>query len=86
MFSCKEVSHLASKSLDAKLTWRERGGMWLHLLLCELCRRYVRDLHLLRKMLMRLREVGMDPLTDRFKLSDKAREQIRKALNDKSRN
>ncbi|WP_305907699.1 sigma factor-like helix-turn-helix DNA-binding protein [Methylomarinum sp. Ch1-1] len=30
MLTCKEASRLASKSMDAKLTWRERLGLWAH--------------------------------------------------------
>ncbi len=44
MLNCKEVTLLASESLDRKLTLKERIGLQFHLLMCKLCARYVRQL------------------------------------------
>lgn len=80
MLSCKEVSTLASKSLDVPLTRRERFGLWLHLLFCRLCRRYVRDLRFLRHALRCARENGWAHIMIRASLSEAARERIRRML------
>jgi len=85
MLSCKDVSQLASKSLDTRLTWRERIGMRLHLLLCKLCRRYVRNLHLLHGMLAEARQADLEPLPFAVKMSDEGRQRIRRALDDTKR-
>ncbi|MEN8261019.1 MAG: zf-HC2 domain-containing protein [Pseudomonadota bacterium] len=85
MLSCKEVSQLASKTLDAPLTWRERMGMRLHLLICRLCRRYVRNLLLLEQMLTDARKVDLEPLAAGVKLSDEGRARMRRALEDTHR-
>ncbi len=44
MLNCREVTQLASESLDRKLTWKEHIGLWFHLMMCKLCTRYVRQL------------------------------------------
>jgi predicted anti-sigma-YlaC factor YlaD len=51
MLTCKEASHLISKKLDVKLTWHENLGLWLHISLCSLCRRYLRDVKKLRSVI-----------------------------------
>ena len=44
MLSCKETTALASHRLDEKLSWSMRGKLYLHLLICVHCRRYVKQL------------------------------------------
>ncbi len=49
MLSCRETTRLASEALDRKLTFRERMGMAMHLLMCPLCRRARRMMAFLRE-------------------------------------
>jgi hypothetical protein len=42
--TCKEVTRMASDSMERKLSWRQRLDMRLHLLICALCMRYVKQL------------------------------------------
>ncbi len=79
MLSCKEVSCLASKGLDSRLSWRERFGLWMHLMMCRLCRRYVRDQRFMRRVFTRARQDGMPPAA-RATLPKASRERIRRAL------
>ncbi|HHH35397.1 MAG TPA: zf-HC2 domain-containing protein [Gammaproteobacteria bacterium] len=44
MLSCKEVSKLVSQAQDRSLTLRERISVRLHLFMCNMCRRYRRQL------------------------------------------
>jgi hypothetical protein len=74
--SCKDVSHLATQALDRKLTLGERLGMWLHLSICAACRRFDRQMSLLRHMMQRLRMQDPEPGT----LPDEAKARIRRAL------
>ena len=53
MLSCREISELASKSLDTKLTLRQRLGLGVHLRMCDQCARYRRQLVQLREVLRR---------------------------------
>jgi Putative zinc-finger len=79
MLNCREVSRLVSDSLDRKLGWSDWLGMRLHLMICENCRRFSRQLRVLRRILRR----GADE-PDAFDalpgLSDRARGRIEQAL------
>jgi predicted anti-sigma-YlaC factor YlaD len=52
MLTCRElVQSRASDYLDGQLNWRARAGVRFHLLLCNHCRRFLRQLQLLRRLL-----------------------------------
>ena len=46
MLSCKDVTQRAGDWTDGQLHWRERLAVRLHLLLCVLCRRFLRQYRL----------------------------------------
>ena len=50
MYSCKEISRLASEALDRKLPLRQRLGLRLHVAMCRFCSEYRRQLLLLREI------------------------------------
>jgi predicted anti-sigma-YlaC factor YlaD len=54
MLNCREVSERVSDFLDATLPWSVRLQMRLHLLMCRLCREYVRQMALVIGALRRL--------------------------------
>jgi predicted anti-sigma-YlaC factor YlaD len=54
MLNCREISEHASDFLDAALPFRVRLQMWLHLLMCHICREYVRQMALVVRTLRRL--------------------------------
>ena len=49
--SCRLASQLLSKAQDTQLTMTERVALRLHLLICRSCRRFNRQLILLRQIL-----------------------------------
>jgi predicted anti-sigma-YlaC factor YlaD len=51
--TCEQVSEKLSRSMDQKLSFKERVGIRIHLLGCELCRRYEKQLFALERMLRR---------------------------------
>lgn len=55
MLSCKEVSHLVSQSQDRRLGVAERIGLKLHLLMCDGCRNFTRQMEFLREAFERFR-------------------------------
>ena len=83
MLTCKDVAYLASKALDSPITWRQRWGMRLHLLVCRLCRRYVQNLDFLNRALRRTSNGNQPCFSTQQKLSEQAREKIQRALQDK---
>jgi hypothetical protein len=44
---CAGASRAQSESVDHALPPSRRTGLWLHLLICKLCRRYRRQIHFL---------------------------------------
>ncbi len=49
MDSCRDISLLVSRSLDARLSTGERLRVRLHLLMCRACRQFERQMLLLRR-------------------------------------
>lgn len=78
MLSCKEVSLLISRSYDARLTWRQRLAVRLHLLVCVACRRFVEQMRFLRRAGRAFAGRQRDSATG--SLSAGARERIRRSL------
>ena len=51
MLNCKQASHLVSQSLDRRLSFAERFGLRLHLLICAGCRQFSQQLAFMRDAL-----------------------------------
>jgi hypothetical protein len=49
LLSCKDASRLQSQAQDRRLSFTERFGLRLHLLICDNCRRFARQLKLIRE-------------------------------------
>jgi hypothetical protein len=49
MLTCKEVTHLLSEGQDRKLTVAERARLEMHLLMCDGCSNFRRQMDFLRK-------------------------------------
>lgn len=77
MLSCREATRLMNLSMERRLTWRQQLSLYWHLRACRLCRRYRRQLQVLDSALLRAADLIV-PLKER--LSDQARERIRKRL------
>lgn len=75
MLSCKQVSQLVTEADFRRLSWRERLGMRLHLLICVACARFERQAAFLRtaarRYADRVESGGLGPA-----LPDAARERI----------
>jgi len=78
--NCREVSRRQSEGLDQSLSLGQRLGLRLHLLLCQWCRRYGKQIRFLRQA---VRE-HPDELNDatRRTLSPEARERLKRSLRD----
>jgi predicted anti-sigma-YlaC factor YlaD len=53
---CREATRLASQRLDGRLGTGERIALQVHLLICEGCRGFTRQLDFLRRAVQRLPE------------------------------
>jgi len=82
---CREITQLISESMDRKLTLRERITMRLHLKICVLCGRYLKQLMYVREAVHHHAahlENGASP--EPPSLSEEARERLKRALSDNS--
>ena len=50
MITCEEASKLISESMDHKPPFWERINLKFHLTMCKVCPTYMRQLHLLRRL------------------------------------
>lgn len=79
MLTCKDATRLISERQERPLGFRERLGLRMHILMCVYCRRFERQIELMRKAMRVLgRRVRAD--TEGADLTPEARERIRKAL------
>ncbi len=81
MLNCKEVSRVVSQSLDRKLPFWQRMGVWIHLSMCKLCRGFRKDLLNLRSAARQYtHEINTSASEPNAALSEEARERIQHAL------
>jgi len=81
MLSCKDTTRLISQSMDTSLPVGKRIWVRIHLLTCEFCTRYERQLLLIRETLRRLAGAADRPESPADgNLSAEGRDRIRKSL------
>jgi hypothetical protein len=56
LFRCKDITELISQSMDEKLPLRIRLGIKFHLMMCDLCSRYKKQLELIRNAILKINE------------------------------
>ncbi|MCA9193520.1 MAG: hypothetical protein KDB03_17230 [Planctomycetales bacterium] len=49
MLNCKDMTKLISDSLERKISVRQRIELWLHIMMCGMCRRFRSNIIELRK-------------------------------------
>ena len=62
---CTKATFLMSKWEESALTFRERIDLVVHLIICEFCRRFLKQTALIRKQALRLESA--ETLTDEEK-------------------
>ena len=78
MLDCKHASRLLSQEQERQLTLAEKVGLKFHLLLCDACRNFARQLGLMRMAVRSL--VNKTENDEAVRLSDSARSRIVKRL------
>ena len=78
MLDCKHATQLASQAMEGRLSLRQRIVLRFHLMLCDVCTNFVRQLHLLRAALAQLRHQAEN--APEARLSYQARERIAEAV------
>jgi hypothetical protein len=77
---CREMVKIITSSLDAKLSWSEWILMKLHLLACDPCVNFLKQVKFIRTALGHGGE-RMEEAQQHISLSDAARERLKDALN-----
>jgi len=80
--NCKQAARLQSEALDHKLPFRKRLGLRIHLMLCKWCCRYGTQVRFLRDAAHDNPDKLSEPTPQ--KLSDEARERIKRKLRAES--
>lgn len=78
--TCREAVALQSQALDRKLTLVERFGLRCHVLLCQWCRRYEKQIAFLRGAFRHAAEPENDELSEKRSLRPEVRERIKAGL------
>jgi hypothetical protein len=76
--SCKAAARLQSEALDHKLTFLQRLGLHIHLVLCKWCSRYGKQVVFVHKLANSHPDQVITAVPQQ--LPDAARERIRKQL------
>jgi hypothetical protein len=79
MLTCKETALLVSQSYDRRLSWRERLGVRLHLVFCDACTHFRRQLDFLRRAISRFAQ-HQEEVEKTITLSAQARIRIARAM------
>jgi len=87
--TCRELAPWMSEALDGRLSPRRRLTLKLHFMICAWCRRYQQQLLLLQAAYRRQAAPENDPAPPSDqplpRLSDEARERMRRALSQNER-
>lgn len=87
MLNCKQISELASRALDEKLTLRQRMSLRMHLLLCSMCRGFARNLRRIQDACSQERSrLSDDSANAETSISPEARDRLRKNIEKAARN
>lgn len=77
--TCKEVTHLASDSMDRPLGIFDRVRMKLHLLVCKWCARYYQQIRAMHEAFRR-HGTSVSELEQGVNLSAQAKDRIKQSL------
>ena len=79
--NCRDMTKLISDSTERKLTLAERLELWMHIMMCGLCRRFRANALALRRLVQEVDEAG-EELTNEpsSTLSPEAKERIVQTL------
>lgn len=84
MLTCREASHLVSQNQDRPLSFNERLGLRIHLWMCVNCRRFERQIGLMRRLLRQSARSAENEDTE-TQLSAEARARIRQAMAERQK-
>jgi len=81
--ACKDVTQLASQSLDRSLPWSTRVTLQLHYWICEACAQYRRQLIQVRRTLRQMGAAASRAQEDATRLSPSSAARVKDAFRSK---
>jgi predicted anti-sigma-YlaC factor YlaD len=82
---CEAASELSSRELDEALPRLDRAALWCHLLACNSCRRFRKQIRLIREAVRRRERLRDETDADEGLLSSEARNRIARAIREAGR-
>lgn len=82
MLTCKQVVELITQSVDRPLRWRERLGLWLHVLMCRYCFRFKIHIKWLHYFCKNETKAIENELYEEHSLSPEARKRIAEKISE----
>jgi predicted anti-sigma-YlaC factor YlaD len=82
---CEAASELSSRELDEALPRLDRAALWCHLLACNSCRRFRKQIRLIREAVRRRERLRDETDADEGLLSSEARDRIARAIREAGR-
>lgn len=79
LINCREANRLSSRILDEELTWGERVKLRLHVMVCDCCINYMKQLKLLHKVLKKI--APAHDHDESIHLSQQSKQKIKECLN-----
>jgi len=84
IFNCQHVARLVSESMDHKLSPGRRLGVRFHLLMCNHCARYKKQLNFIRRV------IGNQPSLKNYSppltMDENAKERLRQIISKSNQN
>lgn len=81
--SCDDTGLLLSKKQHQQLSFKERISLRIHLIVCEVCKRYGIEIDIVHKELTQIHSCSLDGCTP-YKLSKPQHEKILQAIEDQT--
>ena len=79
MLNCRDMTRLISDSMEQRISVRQRIEIWMHVLMCGLCRRFRADAISLRRRLRKLDAESVSAAS-RQRLPEECKQKICRAI------
>ncbi len=83
MATCEEVTRLKSESMDSKLSLRQKFSIKFHVIFCQWCRKYGKQLDMIRQAAQKFKDKTDDfEREPRLKISSDTKERLKNLIKD----
>lgn len=79
VLNCSQATLLSAKKEEGALSGKERMQLWWHLLYCNVCRRFIKQMHVMAKELKKMNDTLSEHPAQIF--SDEQKNEMQKRIN-----